>query len=82
MRIARVKGRVFTLNGGYIREYRSNRVYDPRTGEAFIGDGEKRLPLDLFIEPDDEVAVLEWKRDAATAYNILQTPDFMSIEVI
>ena len=85
MRIARVNGRVFVLSGGYIREYKTNRVYDPKTGEGFIGEGEKRIPLNAYgdfgIEPD-VVVVMEWKRDAATAYNILQVPDFMSIEVI
>lgn len=85
MRIARVKGRVFILSGGYIREYKTNRVYDPKTGEGFIGEGEKRLPLNAYGDfgtENDVVAVMEWKRDAATAYNILQTPGFMSIEVI
>lgn len=81
MRFARVGGKVFTWNGQYIREYKSNRVYDPKTGEAFIGDGEKRLPFSDFAYYD-AAEVMEWKRDAATAYNILQTPDFMSIEVI
>ena len=85
MRIARVKGKVFTLNGDYIREYKFNRVYDPKTGDAFLGEGEKKLPLNAYGDfgiESDVAAVAEWKRDAATAYNILQVPDFMSIEVI
>lgn len=85
MRVARVKGKVFTLNVGYIREYKTNRVYDPKTGEAFLGIGEKRVPLNsdgYFGTELDEAEIMEWKRDAATAYNILQTPGFMSIEVI
>ena len=85
MRIASVGGKIFTWNGSYIREYKTNRVYDPETGEAFIGEGEKRLPLNAdgyFGTENDVAAVAQWKRDATTAYNIMKVPEFMHIDVI
>ncbi len=85
MRIASVGGKFFTWNGSYIREYKTNRVYDPKTGEAFIGEGEKRLPIDSdgsFGTENVVAAVAQWKRDAATAYNIMKVPEFMHIDVI
>ena len=85
MRIACVKGKFFTWNGQYIREHKTNRVFDPKTGEAFIGEGEKRLPLNAYGDfgiENDVAAVAQWKRDAMTAYDIMKVPEFMHIEVI
>ena len=85
MRIAHVKGKIFTWNGQYIREHKTNHVYDPKTGEAFIDEGGKRLPINAYGDfgiENDVAVVAHWKRDAMTAYNIMNVPEFMHIEVI
>ena len=85
MKFVIVARKIFTWDGKLVHERHTRRFYDPDTRVGFILENDKRLPLNIYgdfgIDNDCE-AVRKWEEEARIAYNLMQAPEFMHIEVI